>query len=183
MNANVVVIISLNSVHGRWRFPCSLRSKNNNQGFGTLPATGYVDVWVTKPWYRLRSFCRKCSTKWLQIFNDCQFQVEQRDAPGSTTYKITVRGCLCRRSYSASVGKQTSSRFEETAGLSASYFFPMHIFKGSYRNDQTSSIFINRTALAQDGVQIRSLKFLIIREPDNFLSDLLMKSSFGYILT
>lgn len=116
-------------------------------------------------------------------FNDCQFQVEQRDAPGSTTYKITVRGCLCRRSYSASVGKQTSSRFEETAGLSASYFFPMHIYKGSYRNDQTSSIFINRTALAQDGVQIRSLKFLIIREPDNFLSDLLMKSSFGYILT
>lgn len=116
-------------------------------------------------------------------FNDCQFQVEQRDAPGSTTYKITVRGCLCRRSYSASVGKQTSSRFEETAGLSASYFFPMHIFKGSQRNDQTSSIFINRTALAQDGVQIRSLKFLIIREPDNFLSDLLMKSSVGYILT
>lgn len=115
-------------------------------------------------------------------FNDCQFQVERRDALGSTAFKIIVRGCVCRRSFSASVGKQTSSGFEETAGLSALYFFPMHMFMGSYRDDQTSSIFINRTALAQDGVQIQSLKFLIIREPDNSLSDLLRQSSFGYLL-
>lgn len=114
-------------------------------------------------------------------FNDCQFQVERMDGPGWTKYKIIVRGCVCRRSFSASVGKKTSSGFEETAGVSALYFFPFHLYEGS-KKDQTSSIFINRTALAQDGVKIQSLKFLIIRDPDNF-SDLLTQSIFGYLLT
>lgn len=115
-------------------------------------------------------------------FNDCQFQVERKDELGSTMYKMIVRGCDCNRSFSASVGKQTSSGFEETAGLSASYFFPVNYFFGSIRDDQTSSIFINRTALAQDGVQIQSLKFLIIRDKDS-LSDLIMRTSYEYILT
>lgn len=116
-------------------------------------------------------------------FNDCQLQVEKRSNQESTFYKIIVRSCNCQRGFKGSVGKITSSGFEETAGLSPLYFFPVHMYQGWMKDDQTSTIFINRTALNKDGVQIKSLKFLIKRDQDDIDTDYIDRSTYGYSLT
>ncbi|XP_062607684.1 uncharacterized protein LOC134269497 [Saccostrea cucullata] len=115
-------------------------------------------------------------------FNDCQFQVEKRESETSSTYKITVRNCNCRRKFEGSVGKMTPNGFEETSGLSALYFFPAHMFEGSSLDDQISSIFINRTALINDGVDVKSLQFIIEREQDDLDKDMVDRSELYYRL-
>lgn len=67
MNTNVVIIFFFNSVYGRWRILCPLRSKIYNRSFRAPFTMGYNYLWTAKPGYRLWSFCRKCWTKWLQI--------------------------------------------------------------------------------------------------------------------
>ncbi|XP_061195778.1 uncharacterized protein LOC133204007 [Saccostrea echinata] len=115
-------------------------------------------------------------------FNDCQFQVEKQESQIATLYKITVRTCNCRRKFEGSVGKMTLNGFEETAGLSALYFFPVHMFEGFSSDDQISSIFINRTALINDGVDVKSLKFSIEREQDDLDKDMVDESKLYYKL-
>lgn len=114
--------------------------------------------------------------------NNCQFQVEEKYSPEATIYKITIRSCICQCGFQASVGKITPSGFEETAELSPLYFFPVHMHEGSMRDDQISTIFINRTALNKDGVHVKSLKFLIKKEKGDFQTDMIDRSTYGYSL-
>ena len=117
-------------------------------------------------------------------FNNCQFQVERKDEMGTTTYKITVTECRCRRSFSGSIGKMTASGFKETWGFSPPYVFPFHeyTYMVSNGNGQISSIFINRTALEENGVKLDSLKFLIKREQDDLNLDFIDRSKYGFSL-
>ena len=117
-------------------------------------------------------------------FNNCQFQVERKDEMGTTTYKITVTECRCRRSFSGSIGKMTSSGFKETWGFSPPYVFSFHeyTYMVSNGNGQVSSIFINRTALEENGVKLDSLKFLIKREQDDLYLDFIDRSKYGFSL-
>ena len=49
-------------------------------------------------------------------------------------------------------------------------------------NGQVSSIFINRTALEENGVKLDSSKFLIKREQDDLNLDFIDRSKYGFSL-
>ncbi|XP_061195783.1 uncharacterized protein LOC133204012 [Saccostrea echinata] len=153
----------------------------------TAPPSTYLipPVWLTTESERFRMTYAPFATIEMQRdfkFNDCQFQVEKQESEASIKYKITVKTCDCRRRFTASVGKMTPTGFKKTAGLSSLYFFAVNLYPGFMIDDQISSIIINRTALIKDGVEIKSLQFLIEQDQDDFYNDLIYHSQFYYTL-
>lgn len=88
-------------------------------------------------------------------FNRCQMHVKRKDPTGSTTFELSVRGCICKSYFTGSVEQGG----KKTTGLSPLYFFPSYARRSD--QDQVSSIFIDRTALEKDGVKIDSLTFVM----------------------
>lgn len=69
-----------------------------------------LPVWLTSEKESLKFFFNTLAERERQTgfnFNDCRFQVEHKDSPGSTLYKITIRSCRCEHGFQASVGKIT----------------------------------------------------------------------------
>ena len=88
-------------------------------------------------------------------FNRCQMHVKKKDPIGSTTFELSVRGCICKIYFTDSVEQDG----KKATGLSPLYFFPSYARRSD--KGQVSSIFIDRTALEKDGVKIDSLKFIM----------------------
>lgn len=144
-----------------------------------------LPVWLTSEKESLKFYFNTLAERERQTgfnFNDCQFQVEQKDSPGSTLYKITIRSCRCEHGFQASVGKITPSGFEETALLSPLYFSPVDMRDETMPDDHISSMAINRTALIQDGVQVKSLEFVIHTLGNDFKTDVIDEYVYRYTL-
>lgn len=94
-------------------------------------------------------------------FNDFQLQVEKRDQAESTMYKMTIRDCEGICYFSTKIGKYTLFGFKEIRDYDDQRkYVKMGPYYGTEGNDKICSIQVNRAALRQDGVKIRSLTFL-----------------------